>query len=70
MFADIEGSTRLLEEPGDGYPALLAYRPSGRRLKAVSGEKVDPRGDGFFFAFDNAEAAARFALQAQQKLAA
>jgi DNA-binding NarL/FixJ family response regulator/class 3 adenylate cyclase len=70
LFADIEGSTRLVHELGDAYPPLLAET---RRLVrgAVSsqgGVEVDAFGDELFAAFAEAEAAAAAAVAAQRAL--
>ena len=61
LFSDIEGSTRLLRELGDGYPPLLAEHQ--RRLRAAAaahgGVEVNTQGDAFFFVFaGSAEACA------------
>ncbi len=68
VFTDIEGSTKLLERLEDAYPALLAsHRELVRSAaRATGGEEVDCRGDGFFFAFEHPDAAARFAVRAQR----
>ena len=53
LFTDIEGSTRLLRELGDGYPQVLAGHR--RALRAAfahnNGVEVDAQGDAFFAAF-------------------
>ncbi len=56
LFTDVEGSTRLLQELGDGYgEALHEHR---RRLRAAfaahDGVEVDTQGDAFFVAFGRA----------------
>src|SRR5215211_6800180 len=71
LFTDIEGSTRLLQDLGDLYPAVLADH---RRLlrQAFSdhrGVEVDTQGDGFFVAFADATDGARAACAAQHALA-
>lgn len=47
LFTDIEGSTRLAQELGDGYPAVL--REHRRVLRADfaehNGAEVDTQGD-------------------------
>ena len=53
LFTDIEGSTRLLQQLGDGYASVLAQH---RRLLREAfgrhdGVEVDTQGDSFFFAF-------------------
>jgi len=72
LFTDIEGSTRLLRETGDGYAELLLTH---RRLlreafEAHGGYEVDTEGDAFFVAFATANQAVSAAEQAQQALAA
>ena len=56
LFTDIEGSTRLLHELGDGYAALLAdHRLALRTAFAEHGGiEVDTQGDAFFYAFPRA----------------
>jgi DNA-binding NarL/FixJ family response regulator len=64
LFTDIEGSTRLVQELGETYPATLdEHRHTVRGvLTATGGEEIDCRGDEFSAAFaepDAAVAAAR-----------
>jgi hypothetical protein len=71
LFTDIEGSTRLLQELGDGYADALAEH---RRLlreafAAHGGVEVDTQGDAFFYAFDAPAAAVEAARRAQEALA-
>jgi class 3 adenylate cyclase len=72
LFSDIEGSTRLLEQLGDGYHELdRAHRRILReQLGAAAGQEVDRQGDAFFFSFARAKEAARGAVAAQRALAA
>ena len=71
LFTDIEGSTRLLAELGDGYAEVLAEHRRvlrdawGRR----DGVEVDTQGDAFFVAFGRASAAVAAAADAQAGLA-
>jgi DNA-binding NarL/FixJ family response regulator len=61
LFTDVEGSTRLVQELGDRYPAALdEHRAAIRRAIAEhGGEEIDCRGDEFSVGFDDpAEAAA------------
>ena len=61
LFTDIEGSTRLVQELGDGYAgALEQHRVAGRAAVAAhGGEEIDCRGDEFTLAFvDPAQAIA------------
>ncbi|HXH97735.1 MAG TPA: adenylate/guanylate cyclase domain-containing protein, partial [Gaiellaceae bacterium] len=71
LFTDVEGSTRLLQELGDGYgDALHEHR---RRLRAAfaahGGVEVDTQGDAFFVAFGRASDAVSAAADAQRGLA-
>ena len=53
LFTDIEGSTRLVQQLGDGYAAALEQHRSAVRaaLAAHAGEEIDCRGDEFSIAF-------------------
>jgi predicted ATPase len=71
LFTDVEGSTRLLHELGDGYgEALHEHR---RRLRAAfadhEGVEVDTQGDAFFVAFARASNAVSAATDGQRALA-
>ena len=70
MFTDIEGSTRLLHELGDGYAdVLVAHRQIVREVIAAHrGVEVDTQGDAFFVAFARASDAATAAADIQQAL--
>jgi class 3 adenylate cyclase len=72
LFTDIEGSTALLKQLGDGYEGLLAEH--GRLLRDVfaghHGHVVDTQGDSFFVVFPRAKEAVAAAVQAQRALAA
>jgi predicted ATPase/class 3 adenylate cyclase len=72
LFTDIQGSTRLAQELGDRWPAVLADHK--RLLREVfarhDGIEVDNQGDGFFFVFSRAGAAASAAADAQRRLLA
>jgi DNA-binding NarL/FixJ family response regulator len=59
LFTDIEGSTRLVQELGDAYPAVLEQHRAAVRaaLGAAGGEEIDCRGDEFSAAFSEADAA-------------
>jgi DNA-binding NarL/FixJ family response regulator len=63
LFTDIEGSTRLLQELGDAYPAALEeHRHTVRAALAdAGGEEIDCRGDEFSAGFSDADAALRAA---------
>ncbi len=71
LFTDIEGSTRLLHELGDGYgDALDDHRRVIRAACAAhDGVEVDTQGDAFFMAFARASDAAAAAVDAQRGLA-
>lgn len=71
LFADLEGSTRLLERLGEAYGELLG-RIEGIVERAGSehrGEVVDAQGDAFFVVFGSAGGAVRAALQIHRGLA-
>jgi class 3 adenylate cyclase len=54
LFTDIEGSTRLLDEFGDGYADVLAEhrRVLREAFARHDGVEVDTQGDAFFVAFN------------------
>ena len=56
LFTDIEGSTRLLAELGDGYADALAEhrRVLRRSFERHHGVEVDTQGDALFVAFGRA----------------
>jgi len=74
FFSDIEGSTRLIQRLGEGYPqVLLAHHTVLRQaLAANGGHELRTEGDSFFIVFDSAlqacagAAAAQMALQSHQ----
>lgn len=72
LFSDIEGSTRLLEQLGDGYGELLGEhrRILRERLAEAGGREIDTQGDAFFFSFERAKDAVSGAVAAQRALAA
>jgi predicted ATPase/class 3 adenylate cyclase len=71
LFTDIEGSTRLLHDLGEGYAQPLAEhrRVLRRAFQAHGGVEVDTQGDAFFYAFERASDAAAAAEEAQTALA-
>jgi predicted ATPase/class 3 adenylate cyclase len=71
LFTDIEGSTRLLQEHGSGYPALLEghRRVMRAAVERHHGVEVDTQGDSFFVAFARAGDAVAAATEAQGALA-
>jgi DNA-binding NarL/FixJ family response regulator/class 3 adenylate cyclase len=68
VFTDIEDSTGLVLALGDGYASVIAdHRRLVRNvLEAKGGYEVDSRGDEFFLAFADAQAAVDAALAIQQ----
>ncbi|MDQ7829419.1 MAG: tetratricopeptide repeat protein [Armatimonadota bacterium] len=71
LFADIEGSTRLLHRLGDRYPALLeTFRETvGRAVERHGGTVVDARGEELFAAFPGARSALAAAAAIQEATA-
>jgi peptide/nickel transport system substrate-binding protein len=72
LFTDVEGSTRLVRQLRERYPAVLADH---RRLVRAAfarhdGEEVDTQGDAFFYVFSRASDAAAAAADAQRALQA
>src|SRR5919198_3942676 len=70
LVTDIEGSTGLLSQLGEGYVAVLEEHHAILR-KAVEeqgGREIDNQGDSFFFAFERANAAVAAAVLAQRAL--
>ncbi|HEY6408223.1 MAG TPA: adenylate/guanylate cyclase domain-containing protein, partial [Ktedonobacteraceae bacterium] len=72
LFSDMEGSTQLLKQVGEGYGDLLAhYRQVLRTaFRQYQGHEVDTQGDSFFVAFAHATDAISAAMGAQHALAA
>src|SRR5437867_2107837 len=72
LFTDIEGSTRLLQELGDGYGQVVAdHRRLLRDVFATAGgHEVDTQGDAFFYSFPRAKDAVRGAVEGQRALGA
>jgi class 3 adenylate cyclase len=70
LFTDIEESTKLLRELGEGYAELLAeHRRVLREAFALNrGREVDTQGDAFFCVFDSAHDAVAAAVAAQRAL--
>ena len=71
LFTDIEGSTRLLQQLGDGYAAVLRgiraiIRSAVRRS---GGHEVDARADEFFAVFEDPVAALATAIAIQRAMA-
>jgi class 3 adenylate cyclase len=70
LFTDIEGSTQLLQQLGDGYGELVRDHRRIVREAAASGVEVDTQGDAFFFSFPRARDAVVAAAEAQRSLSA
>jgi class 3 adenylate cyclase len=71
VFADVEGSTRLVRELREQYGDVLAdyHRLLREAVSAHGGREVDSHGDGFFAAFLHARNAVLAAVDAQRALA-
>ena len=71
LFTDVEGSTKLLHELGDGYAdALHEHRRLLREaFTAHEGVEVDTQGDAFFVAFGRPSDGVAAAADAQLALA-
>ena len=71
LFTDIEGSTQLMRELGDGYGRVLEdhRRLLREHLGAAGGREIDTQGDAFFFSFTRARDAVAGAVAAQRALA-
>ncbi|HEX3327571.1 MAG TPA: adenylate/guanylate cyclase domain-containing protein [Actinomycetota bacterium] len=70
LFTDIEGSTRALQELGEGYAETLAEhrRILRRAFDRHGGIEVDTQGDAFFVVFQRADDAIAGAIEAQEAL--
>jgi class 3 adenylate cyclase len=68
LMTDMEASTKLLSDLGDGYAAVLRTVRSivRRSVAAGGGHEVDARADEFFAAFASAPAAVEAALAVQR----
>jgi predicted ATPase/class 3 adenylate cyclase/DNA-binding CsgD family transcriptional regulator len=71
LFADIEGSTQLLQQLGNGYSELLASCRALLRsaFQGQRGHVVDTQGDAIFAAFARASDALCAAVTSQRALA-
>jgi class 3 adenylate cyclase len=71
LFTDIEGSTQLMRELGDGYGEVLDdhRRLLREHLGNAGGREIDTQGDAFFFSFTRAREAVAGAIAAQRALA-
>jgi class 3 adenylate cyclase len=72
LFTDIEGSTELIRQLGDGYGQVLDdhRRLLRERLGEAGGREMDTQGDAFFFSFTRARDAVAGAVAAQRALLA
>ena len=70
LLADIEDSTGLVQQLGDGYGALLASvrRVLRAAIRASDGRTVDIRADELFAVFKNAPAALTAAVAIERKV--
>ena len=70
LFTDIEGSTSLVQRLGEGYGRLLGdhRRLLRAAVEEAGGVEVDCRGEEFFGAFADAQAAVGAAVSAQRAL--
>ena len=70
LFTDIEGSTRLLQQLGEGYAGVLIECRALLReaFNRHHGYEVDSQGDGFFFVFVRAREAILATGDAQSAL--
>jgi len=71
LFTDIEGSTRLLQQVGEGYASVLSECRDLLRaaFRGQQGHEVDTQGDAFFVAFARASDAISAVVAAQRALA-
>jgi class 3 adenylate cyclase len=70
LFTDIEDSTKLLQQLGEGYVAVLGehHRILRKAVGEQGGREMDNQGDSFFFAFERADSALGAAVLAQRAL--
>src|SRR5262245_46134817 len=70
LFTDIAGSTRLVQQLGEGYVTVLAEhdRILRKAVEEQGGGEIDNQGDSFLFAFERANAALGAAVLAQRAL--
>ena len=69
LFTDIEGSTKLVQELGDGFRALLEDHNRLLRTAFSNGVEVRMEGDAFFMAFASARDGVEAAIAGQRALA-
>jgi class 3 adenylate cyclase len=70
VFTDIEGSTRLLQQLGDGFADVARdhRRIVRETFGSRGGTEIDTQGDSFFFSFPRAREAVAAAIDAQRAL--
>jgi ABC-type oligopeptide transport system substrate-binding subunit/class 3 adenylate cyclase/ABC-type transporter Mla MlaB component len=70
LFTDIEGSTELLKQLGDGYADLLEEQRKIVRacFQKFDGKEVDTQGDSFFLSFPRATQAISAAIEMQRAI--
>jgi YVTN family beta-propeller protein len=70
LFTDIEGSTRLVKQLRDRYPAVVSdhQRLLRASFRAHGGHEVDTQGDSFFVAFSSSREALLAAVEGQLAL--
>jgi DNA-binding NarL/FixJ family response regulator/class 3 adenylate cyclase len=71
LFTDVEDSTRLVSELGDGYSEVMAdhRRLIREAVERAGGREIDCRADEFFIAFASTRDALEAAVSAQRALA-
>jgi DNA-binding NarL/FixJ family response regulator/class 3 adenylate cyclase len=71
LFSDVEDSTGLVRELGDGYKGVMAdHRRLVREVASeAGGREIDCRGDEFFIAFPSTRDAVHVAVRTQLALA-
>jgi class 3 adenylate cyclase len=70
VFTDIEGSTRLLQQLGDGFADVARdhRRIVRHHFNARGGTEIDTQGDSFFYSFPRARDAVSAAIETQRAL--
>ena len=70
LFTDIEGSTRLLQRLGPGYPSVLEAhnRILAEAIEAVGGYHFGSEGDAMFATFERPDQAVAATVAAQRAL--
>lgn len=68
LLTDVEGSTALLQQAGDGYPALLREMRAvvSAAVRTADGRPVDVHGDEVFSVFERPGAAIEAAIALQR----